>query len=298
MVILYLPTHRHIQLRVWNHWHETNSCLKRRSAAMSSAFFSMPLGQSLFRPTPDYPSPKRMESNSIPRKMSLTSENLVGIKDGCTLIVVFFFDQVKVSESDEVIGGCWIYCSTCIFMMNQQSTHLRFESIYRNHWKILYELDKYGEMLRIFTADDARILCLYSERHYKVGQRIHHDSLNSFKNVSWEEAWEWLDHWSFSFHSFFISKKHHTVDGSELRYTHQLSLVVYPIIHMYLQGFYTSQTVVKKIAGFRLPFSRGVQRCHVLPRSWGRSPVWVFLKKQRAELSAFLGAWQNLLVFS
>lgn len=78
------------------------------------------------------PSPKRMESNSMPRKVSLTSENLVGIKDGCTLIVLFFFDQVKVSESDEVIGGCWIYCSTCIFIMNLQSMHLAFESIYRN----------------------------------------------------------------------------------------------------------------------------------------------------------------------
>ena len=61
-----IPTHRHIQLCVWNHWQETNLCLTRRSAAMSSAFFSMPLGQSLFRPTPDYPSPKRMESNSMP----------------------------------------------------------------------------------------------------------------------------------------------------------------------------------------------------------------------------------------
>ena len=212
MIILYVPTHRHVQLCVWNHWHETNSCLTRRSAAMSSAFFSMPLGQSLFRPTPDYPSPKRMESNSMPRKMSLTSENLVGIKDGCTLIVLtkskylnlmkWFLDAGSIAQ---LVFSWWTNNQhTCVLKVS-------IEIIER------YELDKYGEMPRVFTAHDARILCLYWERDYKVRQRIHIDSLNSFKNVSWEEAWEWLDHWSFSFHSFFINKKQNTVDGSELR---------------------------------------------------------------------------------
>lgn len=92
-----------------------------------------PLGRVCFGRLRITPLQRGWNQIPCPRKMSLTSENLVGIKDGCTLIVLFFFEQVKVSESDEVIGGSWIYCSTCTFMMNQQSTHLRFESIYRNH---------------------------------------------------------------------------------------------------------------------------------------------------------------------
>ena len=43
-------------------------------------------------------------------------------------------------------------------MMNQQSTHLPFEISIEIIER--YELDKYGEMLRVSTADDARFLQL------------------------------------------------------------------------------------------------------------------------------------------
>ena len=50
MIILYVPTHRHIQLCVWNHWHETNLCLTasglQRCPPPSS---QCPLGRVCFR---------------------------------------------------------------------------------------------------------------------------------------------------------------------------------------------------------------------------------------------------------
>lgn len=150
------------------------------------------------------PSPKRMESNSMPPENEPNKWKSCWYQ-GCTLIVLFFLTKsnylnlmkwlVDAGSIAQLVFSWWTNNQhTCVLKVS-------IEIIER------YELDTYGEMLRVFTADDARILCLYLERHYKVRQRIHHDSLNSFENVSWEEAWERLDHWSFSFHSFFINKK-------------------------------------------------------------------------------------------
>ena len=87
---------------------------------------------------------------------------------------------------------------------------------------------------------------------YKVYRGIPYYKLNSFGAdcgsvypiytcIEW--TWVWMCNWS-SVKGIASSLAGATVDGSEIRQTHQLRLVVYPILY---DGFFTAQVV---IAGF------------------------------------------------
>ena len=112
-----------------------------------------PLGRVCFGRLRITPLQRGWNQIPCPRKMSLTSENLVGIKDGCTLIVLFFF---WASQSIWIWWSDWWMLDLLLNLHFSWWTNNQHTCVLKVSIEIIerYELDKYGEMLRVFTTDD------------------------------------------------------------------------------------------------------------------------------------------------